>query len=123
MLTEYLSPAWFGELLNNWTHFCFVLKGKRGTLQEHEQAALRDHMLLVLEKNFQLEQQVSPGTAWEGAGKCWHLAPLFFMLSLVPCKTIKGACFSASGQICPWGNRTFELEGAFEFFGFIAYRR
>ncbi|XP_041491333.1 TNF receptor-associated factor 5 isoform X2 [Microtus oregoni] len=32
-------------------------KGKRGTLQEHEQAALRDHMLLVLEKNFQLEQQ------------------------------------------------------------------
>lgn len=70
MLTECLSPASFGELLSNWTHFCFVLKGKRGTLQEHEQAALQDHMLLVLEKNSQLEQQVSPGSAWEGAGKC-----------------------------------------------------
>lgn len=61
MLTEYLSPASFGELLNNWTSLLLVLKGKRGNLQEHEQAALRDHMLLVLEKNFQLEQQVSLG--------------------------------------------------------------
>ncbi|XP_007451385.1 PREDICTED: TNF receptor-associated factor 5 isoform X2 [Lipotes vexillifer] len=32
---------------------------KRGNLQEHEHSALRDHMLLVLEKNFQLEEQIS----------------------------------------------------------------
>ncbi|CAH6789680.1 Traf5 [Phodopus roborovskii] len=38
-------------------HYGCTVKGKRGNLQEHEQAALRDHMLLVLEKNFQLEQQ------------------------------------------------------------------
>lgn len=37
----------------------FILKDKRGNLQEHEQSALREHMLLVLEKNFQLEEQVS----------------------------------------------------------------
>lgn len=48
--------------------FCFVLKGKRGNLQEHERAALQDHMLLVLEKNYQLEQQVSLGATCEGAG-------------------------------------------------------
>ncbi|OBS69096.1 hypothetical protein A6R68_02378 [Neotoma lepida] len=40
-------------------HYGCAVKGKRGNLQEHEQAALRDHMLLVLEKNFQLEQQIS----------------------------------------------------------------
>lgn len=44
-----------------------MLKGKRGNLQEHERAALQDHMLLVLEKNFQLEQQVSLGLTGEGA--------------------------------------------------------
>uniref|UniRef100_A0A8C0X5U2 TNF receptor-associated factor n=1 Tax=Castor canadensis TaxID=51338 RepID=A0A8C0X5U2_CASCN len=33
--------------------------GKRGNLQEHEHSALRDHMLLVLEKTFQLEEQIS----------------------------------------------------------------
>ncbi|XP_037680392.1 TNF receptor-associated factor 5 isoform X3 [Choloepus didactylus] len=32
---------------------------KRGNLKEHEHSALRDHMLLVLEKNFQLEEQIS----------------------------------------------------------------
>uniref|UniRef100_A0A3Q2HEE4 TNF receptor-associated factor n=1 Tax=Equus caballus TaxID=9796 RepID=A0A3Q2HEE4_HORSE len=32
---------------------------KRGNLQEHEHSALRDHMLLVLEKNLQLEKQIS----------------------------------------------------------------
>ncbi|XP_006834095.1 PREDICTED: TNF receptor-associated factor 5 isoform X2 [Chrysochloris asiatica] len=32
---------------------------KRGNLKEHENSALRDHMLLVLEKNFQLEEQIS----------------------------------------------------------------
>ncbi|KAB0380010.1 hypothetical protein FD755_007794 [Muntiacus reevesi] len=32
---------------------------KRGNLQEHERSALWDHMLLVLEKNFQLEEQIS----------------------------------------------------------------
>lgn len=40
-------------------HYGCTVKGKRGNLQEHEQAALRDHMLLVLEKNFRLEQQIS----------------------------------------------------------------
>uniref|UniRef100_A0A8C8TZ37 TNF receptor-associated factor n=1 Tax=Peromyscus maniculatus bairdii TaxID=230844 RepID=A0A8C8TZ37_PERMB len=40
-------------------HYGCTVKGKRGNLQEHEQAALRDHMLLVLEKNFRLEQQVN----------------------------------------------------------------
>nr|XP_012423889.1 PREDICTED: TNF receptor-associated factor 5 isoform X2 [Odobenus rosmarus divergens] len=34
-------------------------QAKRGNLQEHEHSALRDHMLLVLEKNFQLEEQIS----------------------------------------------------------------
>lgn len=34
-------------------------KDKRGELQQHEHSALRDHMLLVLEKNFQLEEQVN----------------------------------------------------------------
>lgn len=48
--------------------FCFVLKGKRGNLLEHERAALQDHMLLVLEKNYQLEQRVSLGATCEGAG-------------------------------------------------------
>ncbi|XP_012493784.1 PREDICTED: TNF receptor-associated factor 5 [Propithecus coquereli] len=32
---------------------------KRASLQEHEHSALRDHMLLVLEKNIQLEEQIS----------------------------------------------------------------
>ncbi|XP_052057164.1 TNF receptor-associated factor 5 [Apodemus sylvaticus] len=40
-------------------HYGCTVKGKRGNLQEHERAALQDHMLLVLEKNFQLEQQIS----------------------------------------------------------------
>uniref|UniRef100_A0A8C4L6S9 TNF receptor-associated factor n=1 Tax=Equus asinus asinus TaxID=83772 RepID=A0A8C4L6S9_EQUAS len=35
------------------------VKDKRGNLQEHEHSALRDHMLLVLEKNLQLEKQIS----------------------------------------------------------------
>ncbi|XP_074207961.1 TNF receptor-associated factor 5 isoform X3 [Camelus bactrianus] len=39
-------------------HYGCSVKDKRGSLQEHEQSALRDHMLLVLEKNFQLEEQV-----------------------------------------------------------------
>uniref|UniRef100_H0WSI0 TNF receptor-associated factor n=1 Tax=Otolemur garnettii TaxID=30611 RepID=H0WSI0_OTOGA len=34
-------------------------KAKRGSLQDHEHSALRDHMLLVLEKNIQLEEQIS----------------------------------------------------------------
>lgn len=37
-----------------------VLQEKRGSLQEHEHSALREHMLLVLEKNLRLEEQVSP---------------------------------------------------------------
>ncbi|KAB1258868.1 TNF receptor-associated factor 5 [Camelus dromedarius] len=40
-------------------HYGCSVKDKRGSLQEHEQSALRDHMLLVLEKNFQLEEQIS----------------------------------------------------------------
>lgn len=71
-------------------------------MQEHEQAALRDHMLLVLEKNFRLEQQVSRGATWEGAGQSLTLSYyVFFMLSPVPCKLIKGTCFSTSGQLRP----------------------
>lgn len=45
--------------------FLWALQEKRGSLHEHEHMALREHMLLVLEKNFQLEEQVklqSPGT-------------------------------------------------------------
>ncbi|XP_023375265.1 TNF receptor-associated factor 5 [Otolemur garnettii] len=34
-------------------------QAKRGSLQDHEHSALRDHMLLVLEKNIQLEEQIS----------------------------------------------------------------
>ncbi|XP_044123055.1 TNF receptor-associated factor 5 isoform X2 [Neovison vison] len=40
-------------------HYGCTVKDKRGVLQEHEHSALRDHMLLVLEKNFQLEEQIS----------------------------------------------------------------
>ncbi|KAM6218428.1 TNF receptor-associated factor 5 isoform 2-T2 [Rhynchocyon petersi] len=40
-------------------HYGCTVKDKRGNLKEHEHSALRDHMLLVLEKNFQLEQQIS----------------------------------------------------------------
>ncbi|OWK08613.1 TRAF5 [Cervus elaphus hippelaphus] len=40
-------------------HYGCTVKDKRGNLQEHERSALRDHMLLVLEKNFQLEEQIS----------------------------------------------------------------
>ncbi|XP_073904483.1 TNF receptor-associated factor 5 isoform X1 [Castor canadensis] len=40
-------------------HYGCTVKGKRGNLQEHEHSALRDHMLLVLEKTFQLEEQIS----------------------------------------------------------------
>ncbi|XP_021519715.1 TNF receptor-associated factor 5 isoform X1 [Meriones unguiculatus] len=40
-------------------HYGCAIKGKRGTLPEHERAALQDHMLLVLEKNVRLEQQIS----------------------------------------------------------------
>ncbi|XP_010611504.1 TNF receptor-associated factor 5 isoform X2 [Fukomys damarensis] len=40
-------------------HYGCAVKGKRGNLQEHEQSALREHMLLVLEKNFWLEEQIS----------------------------------------------------------------
>ncbi|EHB06344.1 TNF receptor-associated factor 5 [Heterocephalus glaber] len=36
-----------------------AVQGKRGNLQEHGQSALREHMLLVLEKNFCLEEQIS----------------------------------------------------------------
>ncbi|XP_039737072.1 TNF receptor-associated factor 5 isoform X2 [Pteropus medius] len=39
-------------------HYGCTVKDKRGKLQQHEHSALRDHMLLVLEKNFQLEEQV-----------------------------------------------------------------
>ncbi|XP_053514550.1 TNF receptor-associated factor 5 isoform X3 [Artibeus jamaicensis] len=34
-------------------------EGKRGNLQQHERSALQDHLLLVLEKNVQLEEQIS----------------------------------------------------------------
>ncbi|XP_006942862.2 TNF receptor-associated factor 5 isoform X2 [Panthera pardus] len=40
-------------------HYGCTVKDKRGNLLEHEHSALRDHMLLVLEKNFQLEEQIS----------------------------------------------------------------
>ncbi|KAM5202766.1 TNF receptor-associated factor 5 isoform 2-T3 [Hipposideros larvatus] len=40
-------------------HYGCTIKDKRGKLQQHEHSALRDHMLLVLEKNFQLEEQIS----------------------------------------------------------------
>ncbi|XP_048212995.1 TNF receptor-associated factor 5 isoform X1 [Perognathus longimembris pacificus] len=40
-------------------HYGCTVKDKRENLHEHEQSALRDHMLLVLEKNFQLEGQIS----------------------------------------------------------------
>lgn len=65
----HLPPCSFGSSVTALC-FCFVLKGKRGNLQEHERAALQDHMLLVLEKNFQLEQQVSLGGHREREGGC-----------------------------------------------------
>ncbi|KAM5238924.1 TNF receptor-associated factor 5 isoform 2-T2 [Ctenodactylus gundi] len=40
-------------------HYGCTVKGKRGNLLEHEHSALREHMLLVLEKNFRLEEQIS----------------------------------------------------------------
>ncbi|XP_023556966.1 TNF receptor-associated factor 5 isoform X2 [Octodon degus] len=40
-------------------HYGCAVKDKRGSLWKHEQSALREHMLLVLEKNFQLERQIS----------------------------------------------------------------
>ncbi|XP_053461212.1 TNF receptor-associated factor 5 isoform X1 [Nycticebus coucang] len=40
-------------------HYGCTIKAKRGSLQDHEHSALRDHMLLVLEKNIQLEEQIS----------------------------------------------------------------
>ncbi|KAG8504412.1 TNF receptor-associated factor 5 [Galemys pyrenaicus] len=40
-------------------HYGCAAKAKRGSLREHEHTALRDHMLLVLEKNVQLEEQIS----------------------------------------------------------------
>ncbi|XP_008823038.1 TNF receptor-associated factor 5 isoform X1 [Nannospalax galili] len=40
-------------------HYGCAVQEKRGKLQQHQQVALREHMLLVLEKNFQLEQQIS----------------------------------------------------------------
>ncbi|XP_037353235.1 TNF receptor-associated factor 5 [Talpa occidentalis] len=35
------------------------VKDKLGNLREHEHSALRDHMILVLDKNLQLEEQIS----------------------------------------------------------------
>ncbi|XP_004699923.1 TNF receptor-associated factor 5 [Echinops telfairi] len=40
-------------------HYGCTVKDKRENLKEHEHSALRDHMLLVLEKNVQLEEQIS----------------------------------------------------------------
>ncbi|XP_045439066.1 TNF receptor-associated factor 5 isoform X2 [Pipistrellus kuhlii] len=40
-------------------HYGCCVKGKRLNLKEHENSALRDHMLLVLEKNLKLEEQIS----------------------------------------------------------------
>ncbi|XP_036926881.1 TNF receptor-associated factor 5 isoform X1 [Sturnira hondurensis] len=40
-------------------HYGCPVKGKQGNLQQHEHSALRDHLLLVLEKNVQLEEQIS----------------------------------------------------------------
>ncbi|KAM9613401.1 TNF receptor-associated factor 5 isoform 1-T2 [Trichechus inunguis] len=40
-------------------HYGCTVTDKRGNLKEHEHSALRDHMLLVLEKNIQLEEQIS----------------------------------------------------------------
>lgn len=57
-----------------------MFQGKRGNLQEHERAALQDHMLLVLEKNFQLEQQVSLGATCEGGGGLLTLGYSVFRL-------------------------------------------
>lgn len=61
-------------------HYGCTVKGKRGNLQEHERAALQDHMLLVLEKNFQLEQQVSLGATCEGGGGLLTLGYSVFRL-------------------------------------------
>ncbi|KAB0359463.1 hypothetical protein FD754_003619, partial [Muntiacus muntjak] len=55
-----LLPLWFHCPLLRQSHSFFCFEGdKRGNLQEHERSALWDHMLLVLEKNFQLEEQIS----------------------------------------------------------------
>nr|XP_035136353.1 TNF receptor-associated factor 5 isoform X4 [Callithrix jacchus] len=40
-------------------HYGCAVMDKRRNLQEHEQSALREHMRLVLEKNVQLEEQIS----------------------------------------------------------------
>ncbi|XP_059531198.1 TNF receptor-associated factor 5 isoform X3 [Myotis daubentonii] len=39
-------------------HYGCPVKGKPSNLKQHEHSALRDHMLLILEKNFRLEEQV-----------------------------------------------------------------
>nr|KAF6291923.1 TNF receptor associated factor 5 [Myotis myotis] len=40
-------------------HYGCPVKGKPSNLKQHEHSALRDHMLLILEKNFRLEEQIS----------------------------------------------------------------
>lgn len=48
-----------GEQDCRFSQYGCTVKDKRGSLREHEHSALRDHMLLILEKNLQLEEQIS----------------------------------------------------------------
>uniref|UniRef100_I3MID1 TNF receptor-associated factor n=1 Tax=Ictidomys tridecemlineatus TaxID=43179 RepID=I3MID1_ICTTR len=71
-------------------HYGCTVKDKRGNLQEHEHSALREHMLLVLEKNFQLEEQVSlheftdKGRPWN----CWGLPVLSCYFYILLCSVL-----------------------------------
>ncbi|XP_035871845.1 TNF receptor-associated factor 5 isoform X3 [Phyllostomus discolor] len=56
---ENLCPKYPVSCPNKCLHTIPRAEGKRGTLQQHERSALRDHLLLVLEKNVHLEEQIS----------------------------------------------------------------
>uniref|UniRef100_A0A8C5LDL3 TNF receptor-associated factor n=1 Tax=Jaculus jaculus TaxID=51337 RepID=A0A8C5LDL3_JACJA len=58
-VTEHLAVCPEAEQDCPFKHYGCTVKDKQGNLREHEHEALRDHMLLVLEKNLRLEEQIS----------------------------------------------------------------
>uniref|UniRef100_A0A8C5YJ98 TNF receptor-associated factor n=1 Tax=Marmota marmota marmota TaxID=9994 RepID=A0A8C5YJ98_MARMA len=80
-------------------HYGCTVKGKRGNLQEHEHLALREHMLLVLEKNFQLEEQVSLQEFTDKgkpiAGVCLFYVAIFTFFSVLASHMDKSAWLEA----------------------------
>jgi hypothetical protein len=77
-------------------------------------------MLLVLEKTFQLEEQVSIQGFTDKGGQwsCWDLPDMWIFLysPLFHWKLTGGACF-LSGHTDSLNNRTLGLKGVFEIFG------